>query len=158
MAKKKRLIPEAHCINVLLWRDPSHVDLGKWKEYDHGMSAMETGANTVKAAMKIVEAGLKSDYTHFVLSYPIAKHSVVTRGNPHSLSFHHRPKNPGVLEAIKQAMAEQGTKKLDVSLALRVHPSQITRWLDPKVNVSFQSLEKLAASVGLKITVCPIST
>ena len=80
---KKRLIPKTHSINVFMWRDPEHRNLHEWSEYKLGMSAMEAGARSLTAAMKIVRKGLECDYTHFVLSYPNAMQGSPTQNNPH---------------------------------------------------------------------------
>jgi hypothetical protein len=87
--KAKRLIPKTHCIKIFMWKDPDHKNLNKWSEYKAGMSAFSTGAASLTNAMEIVRSGLaREEYTHFVLSYPIAMQGI-TEGNPHS--FFNRP-------------------------------------------------------------------
>lgn len=83
----KRLIPKNHSINIMMWRDENYKNLYEWKEYERGMSAMETGAGSLTQAFKTVKHGLKTGYTHFVLSYPEAMSGGPTKNNPHSLVF-----------------------------------------------------------------------
>lgn len=73
---------------IFMWHDPDHIDASKWSEYKPGMSALETGAGSLSTAMKIVRDGLRGNYTHFVLSYPVAMHGPPTSGNPHSWRAH----------------------------------------------------------------------
>jgi hypothetical protein len=70
-----------------MWRDPDHTNLYEWSEYKAGLSAMETGAASLSAAMKIIRSGLSGNepYTHFVLSYPTAMSGGPTYNNPHAL-------------------------------------------------------------------------
>lgn len=79
----KRLIPKTHCIKVVMWRNPD-VDLNWWDDPESGMSSMETGAGSLKSAMKIVGDGLKQGYTNFVLSYPVSM-TGPTYGVPYSV-------------------------------------------------------------------------
>lgn len=80
---KKKLIDKNSCIRVFMWRDDEHKDNSRWSEFKLGMSSLETGAKSLAEANKIVKRGLESEYTHFVLSYPVSNQSV-TKGNPHS--------------------------------------------------------------------------
>ena len=94
-AKYEFEIPPTHCINICMWVDPDHKDLHKWKEYERGMSSMETGADSMESATRIVNQGLGMGYTHFVLSYPVAMMGPSTRDNPHGIMW--RPQPPAKL-------------------------------------------------------------
>lgn len=59
---------------------------------------------------------------------------------------------------LEKAMKDRNMTKLDVALALRVHPSQITKWLSLRSNMTLTNLNRFAAAVGLKVKLCPIST
>ena len=78
----KRLIPKTHCIEVHMWRTDEPLDLYNFQDYKLGNSAMTTGAGSLTAAMKIVKQGLKQDYTHFMLSYPVAMRGGPTINTP----------------------------------------------------------------------------
>lgn len=93
-----KLIPKEKCINVMMWRNPDQKDLSEWEDFESGMSAMETGAGSLTAAMKLLRQGLKRGYTHFVLSYPVAMSGKSTCNNVHSLLGH-----PDYLKGIKNA-------------------------------------------------------
>lgn len=92
-------IPPTHCINIMMWRDPDHTDLAKWKEWERGMPSMETGAASMESATKIVNEGLDMGYTHFVLSYPVSMSGPSTRGNPHGMVW--RPEPPTFWQKLK---------------------------------------------------------
>lgn len=78
-----------------MWIHPVD-DLSQWQGFKTGMPAMETGAGSLTAAMKIVRSGLKRGYTHFVLSYPVSMGGPATQNNPHSMLGH-----PDYIKGIK---------------------------------------------------------
>jgi len=80
----------------MMWINPAQKSLSEWENFKSDMSAMEMGAGSLTAAMKIVRNGLKRGYTHFTLSYPTAMHGAPTRNNPHSLVGH-----PDYIKGIK---------------------------------------------------------
>ena len=93
----KRVIPKTHCIRVMMWNNPEQKSLLEWEDFKTDMSAMETGAGSLTAAMKIVKDGLKrGHYTHFILSYPVAMQGGPTRNNPHAMTSH-----PDYIKGIK---------------------------------------------------------
>jgi hypothetical protein len=84
----KRLIPKDHCIRVCMWTNYHQDNLRWWEDYEPGMSSKSTGATSLTKAMKIVKDGLKTGFTHFVLSYPISNIGG-TVANPHDIENQH---------------------------------------------------------------------
>lgn len=71
----KRYIKEGHSIKIFMWKNTNPLfEVHTWEDFKNGDSAMETGAGSLHAAMKIVKMHLGDGYTHFTLKYPCAMH------------------------------------------------------------------------------------
>lgn len=58
---------------------------------------------------------------------------------------------PPIPAQLESAMNEAGFNKLDMALALRVHPSAITKWLKPNSNMTLNTLKRFCDALGMDI-------
>lgn len=58
---------------------------------------------------------------------------------------------PSVPEQLEAAMKEAGFSRLDMALALKVHPSAITKWLKPDSNITLRTLKRFCDALGMDI-------
>lgn len=64
------------------------------------------------------------------------------------MSSESTPSVPAQLEA---AMKDAGFSRLDMALALKVHPSAITKWLKPDSNITLRTLKRFCDALGMDI-------
>lgn len=57
--------------------------------------------------------------------------------------------NPSIPAQLEMAMKQAGLNRLDLALALKTHPSAITKWLKPESNMTLSTLKRFCDVLGL---------